>query len=184
MNPDYYVEEEEELYVPKIWLIPDPHFNHQKLEIEGHRPVGFTELIKKNWKLMADNRDDVYVLGDVILGQNGTLGAILADLPGRKILVRGNHDHQSNGYYERNGFYYVAQGILTGGVWLSHHPAMNLPSGAILNVHGHLHNSAHHGLPADYPAHCKLLSLEQQDYKPVELNKFVGFSPIMRKLLL
>ena len=165
----------------RTWRITDTHFNHVMLEERGYRPVGFTELIKKQWRRYVQPQDLVYHLGDVILGENGTLGDILASLPGTKILVRGNHDHASNGWYRRNGFSFVAHGVLTGGVWLTHAPQATLPDGAVLNVHGHLHNSTHHG--TEFAAHCKLLALENIGYAPVEFNEFVGFTPT-RKLLL
>jgi calcineurin-like phosphoesterase family protein len=166
---------------PKTWLITDTHFNHSMLVNKGHRPANFQDQIITNWKKMVRPADMVFHLGDVILGKNGTLGEIMEDLPGTKVLIRGNHDHESNAWYTRHGFLFVAQGILHGGVWLSHIPADVLPSGAVLNVHGHLHNSAHHG--TDFPAHCKLLSIEHTDYKPVGFDEFVGFTPIRRMLI-
>jgi calcineurin-like phosphoesterase family protein len=166
---------------PRTWLVTDTHFNHKMLEEMGHRPAGSTELLLTNWRKLVSDQDFVYHLGDVILGMNSTLKAILDSVPGRKFLVRGNHDYSSNTWFMRNGFDFVAQGILHGGVWLSHAPAVNLPSGAILNVHGHLHDSTHHG--TDFPDHCKLLSLEQVGYKPVLFDDFVGFSPARRLLL-
>lgn len=165
----------------KTWLITDTHFNHAMLSERGHRPDGFTEKICAQWKRLVGPHDLVYHLGDVILGKNGELAGILDGLPGIKFLVRGNHDHESNGWYLRNGFSFVAQGILHGGVWLTHSPQANLPDGAVLNVHGHLHASDHHG--TDFPSHCKLLAIENTDYCPVEFDKFVGFAP-MRKLLM
>jgi calcineurin-like phosphoesterase family protein len=148
---------------------------------KGHRPPDFQERILTNWRRLVQPDDTVFHLGDVILGMNGKLSSIIYSLPGMKVLVRGNHDHESNAWYIRNGFHFVAQGILHGGVWLSHVPAQVLPSGALLNVHGHLHNNDHRG--TDFPAHCKLLSLERVDYRPVEFTDFVGFSATTRKLL-
>lgn len=165
----------------KTWLITDTHWNHEMLIREGHRPPDFNERIKAQWKRLVQPHDLVYHLGDVILGMNGTLGSILSDLPGTKFLVRGNHDHESNGWYLRHGFSFVAQGILHGGVWLTHAPQTQLPDGAVLNVHGHLHND--HVRAAALPEHCKVLVLEDTDYAPVEFDKFVGFTP-MRKILL
>jgi len=164
----------------KSWLITDTHFKHLKLENEGYRPKGFTIKIQDNWKRLVGADDLVFHLGDVILGENGTLGEILASLPGIKFLVRGNHDLESNGWYMRQGFSFVAHGILHGGAWLTHAPQATLPDGAILNIHGHLHDRP---VPEGYPAHCKRLAMEFTDYCPVEFDKFTGFTP-MRKLLL
>lgn len=170
----------------KHWLVTDTHFNHRMLVTQGHRPSGFEELIKLNWRRAVLPQDFVWHLGDVILGRNGTLGDVMNSLPGTKFLVRGNHDHESDGWYARHGFQFCAQGVLRGGVWLSHFPAVNLPSGAVLNVHGHLHadtDAAHHPEWAKRPDHCKLLSMEQRDYELAEWDEFTGFSPILRSLL-
>jgi calcineurin-like phosphoesterase family protein len=149
-------------YIPKLWVISDTHWNHRRMIELCGRPQNFDALINENWKRQVDERDTVIHLGDVILGQNGTLKDILASLPGRKIMVRGNHDHESNGWYERQGFHYVCGGLLHRGVWYSHYPATSLPDGALVNVHGHTHNNPYPVLP-----HHRLISLELNGYNPV-----------------
>jgi calcineurin-like phosphoesterase family protein len=167
----------------KTWLITDTHFNQETLVSRGYRPAGFGERIKQQWKRLVHPDDLVIHLGDVIMGQNGTLGDILYDLPGAKYLVRGNHDHESDGWYMRHGFSFVTQAILYHGVYLTHAPQATLPDGAILNVHGHLHDDEHRGSPNSLPAHCKLLAIEKTDYAPVGFDEFVGFSPLRRLLI-
>jgi calcineurin-like phosphoesterase family protein len=168
--------------VPKSWLITDTHFNHSMLVEHGFRPADFQEQIICNWKKLVMAEDTVYHLGDVILGRNAELASILSGLPGKKILIRGNHDRESDGWYERAGFSFVAQAVLVGGVYLTHAPQVTLPDGAVINVHGHLHAGTHRTGPSqDW---CKLLSLEDDGYKPVELIDFVGFSPLKRKILM
>lgn len=162
--------------IPKTWVVTDTHFNHKTLVEEGWRPADYQRRIMREWAHVVHGDDLVYHLGDVIFGNQSELSSIMASLPGTKVLVRGNHDKQSDGWFTSRGFAYVASGILTKGVWLSHHPAQKLPDGALVNVHGHLHNSTHRGDPKDFPAHCRLLALEYTDYKPVELEKFAGLS--------
>jgi len=148
----------------------------------GVRPADYQEQIIRNWLRLVHQDDLVYHLGDVIFAKAGTLGEILRSLPGRKILIRGNHDRESNSWYIRHGFDFVAHGVLTGGVWLTHAPQATLPDGAIVNVHGHLHAGTHRSqTTAD---HCKLLALEVDGYSPVELDEFVGFSSMQRKILM
>lgn len=166
----------------KTWLITDTHFNHQMLIDAGYRPVDFQDKICRNWANLVMPQDTIIHLGDVIMNRPSELTDILKNLPGRKILVRGNHDRQSDGWYERAGFAFVAQGILIGGVWLTHAPQVTLPDGAIINVHGHLHAGRHRTeVTAE---HCKLFSLENDGYGPVGLDEFVGFSPMRRKILM
>ena len=168
--------------IPITWIITDTHFNHGMLIDAGYRPENYQEQIVSNWKKLVMQDDIVYHLGDVILGRNFELTSILSDLPGTKILVRGNHDRESDGWYVRAGFSFVAQGILTGGVWLTHAPQVTLPDGALVNIHGHLHAGTHR--TEQTADHCKLLSLEVDGYSPVELKEFAGFSPITRRIMM
>jgi calcineurin-like phosphoesterase family protein len=167
--------------IPKTWAITDTHWKHEEMIKRGWRPADYEERIRRQWLRLVMPEDTVIHLGDVILGERSALKDILADLPGRKILTPGNHDRESHGWYERAGFTFVAQGILIGGVWLTHAPQATLPDGALINVHGHLHDDEHRA--TNVPAHCKLLAIERTDYAPVELSSFVGFSPMTRKLL-
>jgi calcineurin-like phosphoesterase family protein len=157
---------------PKTWLITDTHFNHNKLHTEGWRPADFHQRILDNWKALVHHEDTVYHLGDVIMGRAAELAGIMASLPGTKYLVRGNHDMEPTAWYLKRGFSFVATGILRHEVWLTHRPAETLPSGALLNVHGHLHDRVDkRGL--ETWAHNKLLAMECTEYKPVEWDEFI-----------
>lgn len=167
---------------PKTWAITDTHWNHPVMIERGFRPADYEEQIRRQWHRLVLPADTVIHLGDVIVQHPSMLQDILAGLPGYKVLVRGNHDRESDGWYKRMGFGFVANGILIGGVWLTHAPQATLPDGAIINVHGHLHDDNHRG--TDFPTHCKLLAIERTAYAPVELSAFVGFSPAVRKILM
>ena len=58
----------------KIWFTSDIHFGHQKEFLWG--PRGFEsslehdEAIIRNWNSVVDYDDDIYVLGDLMLGDN------------------------------------------------------------------------------------------------------------------
>lgn len=162
--------------LPKTWLTTDTHFNHEMLSERGYRPSDFNERIISAWKRLVLPEDTIYHLGDVILKRQSELTGILSDLPGRKILIRGNHDRESDGWYIRAGFVCVVQAALVGGVYLTHAPQVTLPDGAIINVHGHLHGNGNGHRPSG-DAKCKLLALEDTDYHPVELIEFVAFQP-------
>lgn len=167
---------------PKTWVISDTHFFHAMLVEKGYRPADFQEQIINNWKRLVASQDTVIHLGDVIFARASTLGEIMADLPGRKILVRGNHDKESDSWYLARGFSAVCHGLLVGGVWLTHAPQATLPDGALLNVHGHLHAGTHR--TTRVADHCKLLALEQHGYTVTDLWEFVGFSPVTRRIMM
>ena len=51
------------------------------------------QYILEHWNAKVTNADTVYILGDIALrGRNDALIALVAQLKGRKVLIRGNHD--------------------------------------------------------------------------------------------
>jgi len=163
--------------VPIDWIITDTHFNHKYVVEEGGRPLDHSEQLIQNCKRLIAAQDTTYHLGDVIFNRMSMLKEMLDVIPGRKILVRGNHDHKTNGWYERNGFHFVADYITLGNVILSHKPLERFPDGAEYNIHGHQHNDAHRLAESshyyDTRRHFKL-ALEDVGYKPVQMQQFLA----------
>ena len=83
----------------KIWLTSDLHFNHDREFIRG--PRGFknvyemNDAIIKNWNNTVDIEDDVYVLGDLMLGDNELGIKMIKQLKGKIHIILGNHDTAS-----------------------------------------------------------------------------------------
>lgn len=60
------------------------------------------QYILNRWNQKVNNGDTVYILGDVALrGKNDALIALVAQLKGKKILVKGNHDDLSDYRYKQ-----------------------------------------------------------------------------------
>lgn len=80
----------------QIYISSDTHFNHDKSFI--WEPRGFNsveemnESIISNWNAIVKNDDIVYLLGDVMLGDNETGIACLKRLKGTINILIGNHD--------------------------------------------------------------------------------------------
>ena len=80
----------------KIWLTSDLHFGHDREFIWG--PRGFknvnemNEAIIKNWNAAVATEDEIYVLGDLMLGDNETGIKMIKQLKGTIHIVLGNHD--------------------------------------------------------------------------------------------
>ena len=81
----------------KIWLTSDTHFGHDREFIWS--PRGFKNVwtqdstIIENWNSVVGPDDEVYHLGDVMLGSDLTYGLkCLKDLKGHIHIIRGNHD--------------------------------------------------------------------------------------------
>lgn len=165
-----------------VWLISDSHFNHQNIKTYCDRPDDFTERIIANWQRLVKPEDTIIHLGDVMIGKKSLGMEQLRSLTGRKILIRGNHDRQhSNTWWMEHGFDFACDGLMFRHCWLSHEPVTYLPDGALVNIHGHLHN-IWHGFRPDRGAELthlmypwqRLFAVEYTKYMPVEFDKFVS----------
>ena len=89
----------------RIFVIADTHFGHKALADKYlSRPADFAKKIIINWKRTIKSDDMIIHLGDVTVGTSTDWSFIIPDLPGRKILVLGNHDKKSESWYMANGF--------------------------------------------------------------------------------
>lgn len=128
----------------EVYLISDTHFNHDNIATYCDRPKDFTERIIREWNGVVKHDDLVIHLGDVLIGNRRSVDSLMAVLPGRKILVRGNHDRQhSNTWWMEHGFSFACDGMKFRNCWLTHEPSTSLADGCELNIHGHLHNIWH-----------------------------------------
>ena len=77
--------------------ISDLHFFHERLN-QSMDKRGFESLAAmhsymiKKWKDNVTAKDEVYIIGDFSVARGRDTNAIIAQLPGKKYLVRGNHD--------------------------------------------------------------------------------------------
>lgn len=154
-----------------LWVITDTHFNHTAMIRSCSRPENFTDIICENWKKMVSPTDTVIHLGDCAWRPEGM--ERLLNLPGKKILVRGNHDDRSLEKYMAMGWDFACDSIVMklGGVIIlfSHKPRWNHK--ADINIHGHFHDLHRE----DFSRLYLPLSLESMGYKPIALNEeFLG----------
>lgn len=166
----------------KSWLITDTHFNHEAMKTLCGRPDNFNELIIRNWKRLVQPDDLVIHLGDVIFSRAGELAGIMTQLPGKKVLTLGNHDKRKESWYLQRGFDAVCERFIYRGIMFSHVPltreqmgwGYDYYQGKVINVHGHFHNTDHRDWEYEVGDHNKLLSLENENYKPVLLEEFLS----------
>lgn len=78
----------------RVWFTADLHLGHAL--VAGHRGFPDTgshdEAICLTWRLQVGPQDQVWVLGDVALAGLDEALSLIAELPGTKHLVPGNHD--------------------------------------------------------------------------------------------
>lgn len=145
------------------------HENILKFKTEDGQPLReFRDLhhmhavIMESWSRVVGPQDTVYHLGDVAFKREGL--DLIKILPGKKRLVRGNHD-----LFKLRSYMDVFQEVYGvrqfDGYWLTHvpmHPGdMRF---AKANIHGHLHKGVVTGeLAEKYVNVC----VEQINYTPV-----------------
>lgn len=79
-----------------FYFVSDLHLNHVKICEYSNRPFGSVDemnrVIIDNWNQMVTPEDEIYLLGDVCMGQRHLMAPLVARLMGRIHLVKGNHD--------------------------------------------------------------------------------------------
>ncbi len=79
------------------YFIADCHFFHESLNVRMDRR-GFRDAAEMNaymlekWNNRVRSTDDVYILGDLSVGNAGQTNALLEELKGKLYLIQGNHD--------------------------------------------------------------------------------------------
>ena len=141
------------------YYISDMHFFHKNVTKEGNNFDNRTfnslaemhQYMKEKWNSKITNGDTVYILGDIAMrGTNEELIALVAQLKGRKVLIKGNHDDVSDMRYKNifEEIYdykeitdYVDQDAYK--LVLSHYPILmwNGQHRGTIHLYGHTHNT-------------------------------------------
>ena len=171
----------------KIYFTSDLHFNHDREFI--YKPRGFNAIyemndaIVKNWNNIINMEDDIYVLGDLMLGNNEVGISLIKQLKGNIHVVRGNHDTDvrmelydkcyniveitEGQYFKYNGYHF----------YLNHYPTFtsNLEKGAelkihLINLYGHTHQQTnfYNGIPFMYH-----VGVDSHNCTPVSIDKII-----------
>jgi len=176
------------------WIISDTHFYHSKIVGYCDRPVDFTQKTLKHWRRMIAPDDLVYHLGDTFFGSGSQFRSCFNSLPGKKILIKGNHDKKNTNWYLNRGFiavlsfaaFLIGTNLRRNGeyfqytqVLLSHKP-MKIPEFdgcRTINIFGHFHNNVIEKCESELvellTENHYLFSLEHTKYKPVLLSRAV-----------
>ena len=172
-----------------IYLTSDWHFNHNREFVFA--PRGFQSIEEMNQALIQRHNaivtpeDDVYVLGDLLLGGGNSLNeglALIAQMNGSLHLLRGNHDTDT-----RWAAYASLPNVVEQAValylpykkyhfYLSHFPTLtsNLEKEtlkqATLNLYGHTHQKTNffNDMPSMY--HC---GVDSHNCEPVLLDQII-----------
>ena len=139
---------------PPQWVISDTHLGHADiLTYCPWRQTWARDLAEHDaasmsaWRLAVAPTDVVLHLGDVALGPRDDLAGYRSRLPGRIVVVRGNHD-RSRAAMREAGFDVVVSSLRIdsgGHAWVCRHdPAsFSVPEAAasVRLLHGHCHGN-------------------------------------------
>jgi calcineurin-like phosphoesterase family protein len=164
----------------KTWVISDTHFGHRNIVDFANRPPDHESLLLERWAANVGESDTLLHLGDLVYRGNAQFRALIAPhlTGGRKLLVKGNHDHQRPSFYKKCGFKFARPFSIKWGHWnvsFSHYPWSEQEEGRPMGdndfrLHGHIHTSGY--TRASYVPFLKNhinLSCEQTNYQPVNL---------------
>lgn len=180
----------------KIYVMTDSHLGHQKLTDWGHRPEGFTNDILDG--LRHRQADLLIHLGDVCIGKDEYYHNTLAECAKgfkQRVLVKGNHDQKSYGWYLSHGWDFVTYSYSARyfgkHILFTHMPAyghLQAPHfNYDLNLHGHLHGDGVRrkaGLSREHRDTPEERALYDLDYHIDAAPDLHGYQPInLEKLI-
>lgn len=169
-----------------IWLTSDWHFNHNKEFI--YKARGFNSIEEMNEAIIIRHNsivrpdDDVYVLGDLMLGPAAAGIDCIKRLNGKLHIVRGNHDTDarillyeclSNIVEIQNAIYLKYK---KHHFYMGHYPTLtgNLEKEALtqmtLNLYGHTHQKTDFFEDRFYMFH---VGVDSNDCTPVLLDDII-----------
>jgi calcineurin-like phosphoesterase family protein len=165
------------------WITSDHHWGHANIVHFQDRPARSEALMVKQWENLVGPDDVVLHLGDLVCFEHrhgkekaASYKTLIAELPGLKFILLGNHDDHTHAWYEAAGFSVLGRGNKPylwhrpdngARIAFSHEP---MPDGGWkINVHGHTHKHPHRpelGRGRDRRNVC----VELTNYAPVRLR--------------
>ena len=171
----------------RIFASSDLHFGHDREFLWGPRgfrsSIEHDEAVIANWNLVVEPEDIVYVLGDLMLGDNEYGKSCVERLNGTIKLIRGNHDSDKRWnevyptipYVELVGWAEVIH-YRKYHFYLSHFPTntANIEAESLhqctLNLFGHTHSKEQ--FREDQPMYYNV-ALDANDNTPVLLDDII-----------
>ena len=158
---DITPESQPEVTINNIWIISDTHFEHDNIKKLCYRPADYNEQIIADWREKVKPTDVVLHLGDVAWPRGW---GYIKDLPGKKILIRGNHDGKSMFNLMSKGFDLCVESLVLKieGRMIEFTHVPRIFHEYDINVCGHLHNMQLANVESICPHY--VIRLEEQGY--------------------
>lgn len=175
-----------------IWLISDTHFCHKNILkfvdkngefFRGNRFSSVEEMndcMYDNWNETVKPNDEVFHLGDLIMGKDENFVKRFKSLNGKKKLIVGNHDNIK--WIVREDLFkdvVMLHLMREHGLLLTHVPIdksglhkynANEENSLYINVHGHIHQNLS---PSE---NHRCVCVEWTDYKPIAIEEVASLN--------
>lgn len=138
----------------------------------------------ENWNSVIEDKDLVYILGDLSYGNGEFTNKILEQLNGDKVLIKGNHDYMFlddhkfditllKEIYDYKEIKYKKNMII-----LFHFPIQvwNKAHKGSIHLYGHIHSNKTTSHPMKYEIENSYnVGIDVNDYKPVRLDNYINY---------
>ena len=133
------------------------------------------EALLTAWRETVGEADTIICAGDIALAGalQGERLTRVQEMPGRKLLVRGNHDFDRKGRPADTGCDETWMSLVVTGdppLLVTHMPMTQVPDGTV-NVHGHVHNNE----PLREGPYVNVC-VEHTEYRPLPLDALRGLA--------
>jgi len=173
------------------YLIGDIHFCHKNITNLVNRPSNWKEKIIENWKNTVRDSDTVILVGDVCFSVKNykPCAEIINNLPGKKILIYGNHDRWMKGRIFRVEYDFILSNLFVKinrsntsiNVFIQHYPPTERDIMSLREKHGRyvhlfIHSHSHDTKPFIYTINgtpVVNVSVEATNYKVVSFRSVI-----------
>jgi len=158
-----------------LWLTADHHFGHENIIKYTGRPFenvwNMNVALSTAWRDVVHKDDLVVHLGDVTMIKRPDAYVntmfIIEKLPGKKILVKGNHDKQKMIDWYRDHQWVVVDKILLHRTLFVHSPPLKISIDHPRVIHGHVH-----GRPTGISGYYDV-GVDAREYKPIAFRNLL-----------
>lgn len=121
------------------------------------------------WNSTVSNKSKIIINGDFVFGNNKNVEDIVSKLNGYKILILGNHDQFTPGFYHSIGIQEVSRYPIFVNEFLliSHRPQYVSENTPYVNIFAHVHTNPEYNT---ITAKSACVSAERWNYTPIRLS--------------